>query len=295
MTILNHASDGLYPEMIVLARAAALAGSMAPEELVGLCATDSPVRLRAALSRWTSLGLFHNDGTKVDVAAAFARKRGESIDDWTSRLPHLCRTLALSPLNCLPLWGTSEGITADLGRGLAWLLCQDIFSLPRTWDAVEVLTSTQVRGATLIQNDTRWNGLRFWARYFGFASGGSRSFFVDPTDAVKAVAATFLPEGDSLDAFTFVDELAQRLPVLDGGAYRGEVERQMDGSNWRKPLEGHLSMALSFAIRRLRLDGSLVLEARSDAQRGFTLTCKDYVSGEVFTHVRARGALHEPG
>lgn len=294
MTILNHASDGLYPELLVLARATALAGSMEVDELIGVCATDSTVRLRGALSRWTALGLFHEDGTKVSVAAPHARSRGESIDDWSNRIPSICRSLALDRSKCYPLWGDEEGISADLARGLAWILSQDIFTLPRAWSDIEVLARMQVRGVTLFQNDTRWNGLRFWARYLGFATGGSRAFFVDPTDAVRTELKSLLPGEEPLDARTFVSELARRLPVFDGGAYRMDVEGQLDESTWRRPADGHLSMSLSFALRRLLLDGSLILEAKSDAVHGYMLTGKDYNSRGVFTHVRGRGTANEP-
>jgi hypothetical protein len=290
MTVLNQASDGLYPEVIVLARASALAGELTADDLLGACATDNSVRLRGALSRWNALGLFHEANGKISIAAPYIRGRNETIDDWTSRLPHMCRSISLKEPNCLPLWGSEEGLSADLARGLAWLLSQNIFMLPRAWNEIELLASTQVRGAALIQNDTRWNGLRFWARYLGFASGDSRSFFVDPTEAVRHEIGTFLKDGDSLDAFTFMEALAQRIPVTDGGAYRREVESRMDDTNWKKPADGHLSMSLSFAIRRLSLEGALIFESKSDAQRAFTLTGKDHASSMAFTHVRARKA-----
>jgi hypothetical protein len=288
MTILNHANEGLYPELIVLARATALAGTVDTDELIAVCSTDNPGRLRGALSRWTALGFFHEEGAKISISAPHARSRGESIDDWTNRIPGICRLLALDKSKCYPLWGAEEGISADLARGLAWLLAQDIFTLPRPWTEIEILARTQVRGVTLFQNDTRWNALRFWARYLGFATGGSNAFFVDPTDAVRAELSSVLQGSASVDADTFVKELARRLPVFDGGIYRMDVEDQLDESVWRRPADGHLSMSLSFALRRLRLDGSLVFEAKSDAAHGYKFTGKDFTSGEAFTHVRGR-------
>ena len=84
MTVLNQASDGLYPEMIVLARALALAGELTADDLIGVCATDNAVRLRGALSRWNVLGLFQEANGKVSLAAPHARGRNELIDTWTS-------------------------------------------------------------------------------------------------------------------------------------------------------------------------------------------------------------------
>ena len=286
MTILNAASDGLHAELIALARAAAHSGSIEKEELINLCMPGTVQRLRGALSRWTDLGLFVETDGSVDLAEQFARKRGETLDDWTDRLPGFCRTLVLGSSKCSPLWGEDEGVSADIVRAMAWLLAQDIFSFPTTWLEVEALERAQFRHGKIIQNDTRWTALRFWTRYLGFATGDSRSFLVDPTAAITAEIQHVSKDGTLVEAETFVHELAKRLPVLDFGAYRKEIEGRLTLASWHRPPVGHLSISFSFGLRRLELDNRIALESKADAPGGLSLTGKDHQNLRSFTHVR---------
>src|SRR6267378_1194655 len=134
MTILNHPSDGLHSELIVLARTVGFEGMIDEDSLLKVCANPgSSARVGGSLSRWSRLGLFNRDGEKVQLNKPFSIKRGQSVDEWTDELPSACRTLALDPKNCLPLWGDNQGVSADFAKGVAWLLAQDIFQLPRAF------------------------------------------------------------------------------------------------------------------------------------------------------------------
>jgi len=296
MTILNYPSDGLYPELIVLARTVAQSKSIAREELINLCSAGAgaTVRLTAALSRWASLGLFVESNEAISLEKQFSLKRGQTLDTWTDQIPVFCRALALAPANCQPLFGTNVGGSADFVRGMCWLLAQDIFTFPMTWSSkdqtgVEQIELEQIKGEKIIQNDVRWNGLRFWARYLGFASGDARTFLIDPTAAIRAELLQVFNKSKSMPAETFVRELATRLPVLDTGTYRDEVESYLDTSMWRKPAARHLSMSLSYALRRLKLDQVIDLDTRADSVGGYVLTGMSYRSQESFTHVRLIG------
>jgi len=287
MTIINHPSDGLYPELIALARLVAYSGEIGREELIRCCQSGNPTRLGGALSRWTTLGLFTESQGLVSVGKTFVRKRGEPIDNWTERLRGFCCHLMLAPDNCQPLFGDNEGVSADFVRGIAWLLAQDIFSLPTAWTEVERMQYEQVSsGAKIIQNDARWSGLRFWARYLGFATGDSRSFLIDPTSVIRSELHTIYQGATVLPAMALVSELAKCLPILDSGTYRQEVERQLKEAVWRRPETGHLSMSLSFALRRLELEHVIALESMADTGQGVRLTGKDHQSRGSFTHVR---------
>lgn len=286
MTIINHPSDGLYPELIVLARLLAFDGPMARDELLTLCMPGDEARLRGALSRWITLSLFEESQKGVGINKEFSRKRGESLDQWTARLPGFCRSLVLSPKHCQPLFGENDGVSADFVRGMTWLLTQDIFSLPRTWNEIEGLQREQVNLEKVIQNDSRWSGLRFWARYLGFATGDSGAFVVDPTDAIRSQLGAVFQGTVNLPANTFVSDLAERLPILDSGKYRQEVESRMNEKVWRRPDANHLSMSMSFALRRLELNNLIELEPKADAEQAYFLTGKNYRSLKRFTHVR---------
>lgn len=306
MTILNIASDGLHSQMIVLARTLAKNSAIARDDLIAMCGPvfipgeKEPdfVRLRAALARWVDLTLFSVQGDKVQLN--FAPRRGESLDVFTDRLPSLCRALILLPEHALPLWpldvkrdGRSEdgtGRTGDLARSLSWILAQDTYSLPSSWPDMEKLEASQVINPKFfIFNDTRWNPLRVWARYLGFGTGEDRKFFVDPTVAVRQELPSILEPGESLVASDFIDALAERLPVLDRGKYRMLVEAEIRPNSRRELPSDHLSMSLSFALRRLELDGTIVLDQKADAGTTMALTGRGYRTWARFTHVRLLG------
>jgi hypothetical protein len=302
MTIINLAGDGLHSQVIILARVVVKHGPIDKDELITVCAAPSENgkdrdvgRLRAALARWIDLGLFLDDGSGIRLNVRL--NRGETLDEFTDRLPIVCRQLILQPQHCLPLWAsngdvTEEGVgrVADFARSLSWVLAQDIYRLPNAAGDIDALVRTQVTAPRFIfLNETRWPGMRVWARYLGFATGDDSNFLLDPTDAVGGELPHILTKGRSTPADAFIHELSVRLPVLDGGAYREEVESILRTETWRRPAEGHLSMSLSMALRRLELSGLLALETKADAGTSIGLTGRDYRTWARFTHVRLHG------
>lgn len=302
MTILNLSSDGLHSQLIVLARVAAKHGPIDKDELVSVCAArdedgnerDSN-RLRAALVRWLELGLFVEEAglIKIQVEA----KRGATLDELTDLFPSVCRRLAQQERHSLPLWAegaevTEDGTgrTADFVRSLSWALAQDIYNLPTGADEIEALDQGQIVSPGFIfLNKTRWPGLRVWARYLGFASGDDANLLFDPTIAVRDELPHILGPGETMAAPIFIEELSLRLPMLDGGSYRKEVEARLRSDVWRAPPEGHLSMSLSMALRRLDLDGVIVLETKADTGAVVKLSGRDFRTWASFTHVRMVG------
>lgn len=302
MTILNLANDGLHSQVIVLAAVAAKHGPIKRDELVSVCAVPGDdgsegdtLRLRAAMARWLELGLFAEDGDAVSLC--IENKRGLTLDELTDRLPAVCRRLVLQEQHCLPLWGngdnpTEKGVAlaSDFARGLAWALAQDIYNLGESAAEIEALERLQVtKPRTIFQNTTRWPGLRVWARYLGFGTGNGGDFLFDPTEAVRGELADIFQNGESMSAEAFLDELSARLPVLDGGVYRKEVEANLRPDTWRKPEQGHLSMSLSMALRRLELNGTIVLDRKADAGHVVSLSGRNYRTWALFTHVRMAG------
>jgi len=291
MTIINYTSDGLYPELIVLFRAVAYAKQIAVSELINVCfppidktneeerkkkEKEMLGRLSGSLSRWTELGLFVENEGIVQLNKQFAAKRGETVDMLTERLPSFCRQLILRDEHCIPLWGEG-GLASDFARGIAWLLAQNIYQFPTTWNDVEPIQNNQTTGSyKLSQNDVRWNGLRHWARYLGFATGDSGAFQIDPTTAVKGELLSIFGSNKELPAKNFLLALSSRLPVLDFGMYRKEVENALNDANWRKPDEGNLSMSLSLALRRLDLNKTISLVGKADTGSSYRLTGRNY-------------------
>jgi hypothetical protein len=151
---------------------------------------------------------------------------------------------------------------------------------------LEILIKEQIKpGRFVFLNDTRWPGLRDWARFLGFATGDDASFFFDPTAAVSSELAEVTRQGDTIPALEFVERLSKRLPVLDTGSYRLEVEEALRPERWSSPPTGQLSTALSFALRRLQKQGVIGLVTLADAGSRVTLTRQDGRAWESFTHV----------
>lgn len=301
MTILNRENDGLPSILLTLAATVAREKAISREDLLRICVPLSPSdrdvssRASGTLLRWTALGLFEEDGDKFRLAVE--SRRGESPGSLTDRLPAVCRRLALDPVQGNPLWPEGEriseegtGLTADFCRGLAWCLSQDIYSLPSSYVELENLIAEQVKpGRFVFLNSTRWNGLQDWARFLGFATGDDSGFFFDPTEAVRSELPELANPGETLAAAEFVTRLSKRLPVLDTGLYRIEVEDALRPEKWTAPPVGYLSSSLSFALRRLQKQGVLGLANLADAESRVTLTRQGGKAWESFTHVRLQG------
>lgn len=300
MTIINLASDGLHAQVIALAAVAAKHGPIDRDKLISVCGvpTDDDerdnARLRAALARWLELGLFVEEAGLISLQVE--SKRGLTVDQLTDRLPAACRRLVLQAQHCLPLWGTGEnptekgvGRASDFVRGLSWALAQDIYSLDSAKEIAALEREQVTAPRTIFQNTGRWSGLRAWARYLGFGSGSDDNFLFDPTEAVRGELEHILGKGETMAAQTFLDELSAKIPVLDDGVYRKEVEANLRLDTWRKPATGHLSMSLSMALRRLELNGTIALDTKADTGQVVHLTGRNYRTWTSFTHVRMVG------
>lgn len=292
MTILNNENDGLYPELIVLFRAVAYSKSISIDDLINCCSpasekVDSAKRLKGSLLRWERLGLFNRDQEYIRISPEiFPHKVKQSTDSLTESLPTVARHLLMKEENCLPLWDdTSEsekgnGTSADFVRALSWVLTQDIYNFPKVWDGhgqVDNLASTQsLNEKKVFSSGFRFNAFRHWARYLGFATGESGAFLIDPTAAVRDTLPLIFGGEKELSSHEFLRSLSTHLPVFDTGIFREEVENSLNPSVWRRPSEGHLSMSLSLALRRLDLNSTIKLAGKADAGGSFRLTGRNY-------------------
>lgn len=283
MTILNTASDGFFNVLIVLHRTVARGGPLERDQLLERCKTapDADVqRLRQTLLRWTQLGLFQEQDNKIALAPG---------DRDPERLQARCRELLFLGDNNQNFWDSEGTRAADFTRALAFVLAQNIYAedfdnLP----AVQTMEQRQVyeEGQRVLQNDVRWNGLRFWGDYLGFFWVDHRRW-PDPTAAVREELPEVFGGALELPAAEFMTRLAERLPVLDGGRYRVKVENALDPAAWHRPAQDNLlSTSLSRALWRLaRPGGPLQLDYRSDAIEGRILQGAGGRHWHTFTHV----------
>ena len=302
MSILNRESDGIYSVLLTIVSALCREKAISRDDLIdtwGKLSTrddgatrDKLSRFRGVLNRWIALGLFVEEGNSIRLSVG--PKRGQSEESFLTTLPDICRRLVLNVKHAYPLWPENDriteedlGITADFCRGLAWCLCQDIYSLPTSWNGGinDLFVRQVIPERSIIQNDTRWQGLQDWAQFLGFAVNGSTGIFFDPTLAVRSAVQEILEVNKQIPADHFLTQLSERLPVLDGGVYRVEIEKVLRPDRWSPPPPGHLSTALSFALRRLQKQAVLSFSTLSDASTRLTLTRLGGHRWESFTHV----------
>jgi len=165
MTILNTASDGFFNVLIALHRTVARDGALDRDQLLGRCKTAPDAddqRLSQTLRRWTQLGLFQEQDNQIALAPE---------DRDLERLPARCRELLFREDNNQNFWEQKDSGASDFARALAFVLAQDIYTADfETHASVQALEQRQIRevGRRALQNDVRWNGLRFWGDYLGF-------------------------------------------------------------------------------------------------------------------------------
>lgn len=279
MSLLNLTNDGLPNVLAVLYETVARAKSpLSRDELLELVAPRGVVHedgkmARQTLNRWTELELFREDDGRVSLATlptTGLRDDGETL----SSVRRAARRCALSVTNNDDLWASEGAKAADLTRSLAWLLAQDVYRT--SFNALEELELRQIADpdARLMRNDTRRNGLQFWAHFLGFArqpGGGD----IDPTVAIREVLPECIGPGEDMSATAFVAKLAEALPVLDGGRWRIAVESRIDPLALPSLAEGQLSTSLSRALIALMMEEELSFENRADVGRSIAFTGRD--------------------
>jgi hypothetical protein len=282
MTLLNNTNDGLHSELIVLFRAIAFFNSIAYEDLLNFCLpkimgeNDDAVkiRLRGSLNNWIKLGVFKRNGDNVELNDRFGKIKKSDIDSYTNELSNIALEFICLPKNAAPMWGeaNNQGPSGDFVRAASWLLAQDIYTFPTKWEDVESMAARQsMMQSPIIQNDFRWGNLRFWMRYFGLATGESSSFKIDPTSAIKSQLKSIFGANKELPAKDFLISLSNKLPILDFGEYRKEVEKNLNDSVWRRLNSNELSQSISFGLRRLELKGAIQLRGKSDTGSSYRL------------------------
>lgn len=299
MSILNRASDGHFNVLICLVRALVKFGPAPRDRLLALCGAHAPnvneQSLTQTLNRWKELGLFL-EGERVTLSDPYRGQLGANEDRAEAELPRCARAIVLAERNNQRFWESEENKSADFTRGVAWMLAQDVYTLDTSNDdAIMGLERHQIGDASnrMIQNDTRWPGLRAWMTYLGFAREDTR-LRVDPTIAVRDVLASAFGDADTLTAPELLAALCAQLPVLDGGVYRSKVEEAMIDRAWPRPSAGAISSALSRALRRLEFEGAIAFEQRSDAAEGAALIGRNGSTWRPFTHVHLlkQGSAH---
>lgn len=298
MSLLNRPSDGIYSVLIVIYKLILEEGSMPKERIIGLCAPPPPYdgsMVAATLNTWIDLGLFDElPGGNIALTKTFSK-----ADHTLSNLPRLVRRRVLHDDNNPDLWSNEKTKAGDFTRAICWLLAQDVYEVQLSgWPSAEDLLKKQLptslqpgvdRG--LIQNDTRWSGLKAWAVWLGFGWFGKHpkgSLIIDPTPAVQDAVPGIFGRKRSILASELVVGLTEAVPVLDDGSFRKKVEAKLADHTgpdaWRPPPDGQISTSLSRALLRLMNAGVLKADLQSDAKDRISLTGRGQRITEQVSH-----------
>jgi hypothetical protein len=289
MTILNQASDGLPNVMLVLYDALIRSNkpvdkdeTVAPKGVI-----EDSKQVTQTLTRWVSLGLFTQRDNQIDLASR-PEKRPENDFELIKQVRKYARERVLDPSNNADLWATESAKSADFTRSIAWVLAQDVYR--SLYPELEALEKAQLIDGTppLMQNNTRRNGLKAWGQFLGFLRPVLRSSIeVDPTFAIRDVLPDLLETGQSLPVSSFLEQLAQKLPVLDGGIWRTSVENQLKPNALPALSKGQISTSLSRALLNLMRNEEIFLENRADTGTGVVFTGQAGIRNDLrFTWIR---------
>jgi hypothetical protein len=122
-------------------------------------------------------------------------------------------------------------------------------------------------------------------------------YIVDPTRLIKSCLADLFEskgvgESSSISIKVFIDNLNKKIPIFDGGEYRVKVEELMktQKNDWEPSPEYLLSRSLSHALYRLKLEGEIFLDKRSDSLDSVTIQLANNKTEEI-SHIELVGGI----
>ena len=291
MSLLNRPSDGMHSVLVVIHNLIVQEGSLPFQQIVELCSPEGcgdPAQVRQTLNTWIEFGLFTKS---EDQKVSFSKSLSKS-EKTREYLRKVARKILFAPDNNSNLWAAEGTGSADFTRSVAWLLAQDVYQaeLSNWSDAQSLLQKQTNKSINVIQNDTRWSGLKAWSQFLGFAVSGkfpSGVLIIDPTDAVRDSLAEVFHKRTKMAADDFIAELAKSIPVFDSGNYRKDVESKLlEHGGWTPLDENNLSTSLSRAVLRLIHEGVIAGENLSDAGSRLHLMGRANKVIETFSHLR---------
>lgn len=168
----------------------------------------------------------------------------------------------------------SEFKQEEVHEAMAWLLCQSPYEpMARSGaggvhvERIEHQLGENDPLRNWIGNNSKYQNLLYWARYFGLAewikSGNEVVVIPDPTVAVERNLGVIFNDSPEIPIGEFCARLQALCPVFEGGSARTAVESRMK-AECRTPL-GDISLSTSFALRRLKLRKVVSFKSDSDA------------------------------
>ena len=229
------------------------------------------------LNTWVELGLFEEKEEKISISENIPKK--ERDQKYLSR--HV-RERVLASGNNEKFWEVEKSKSADFSRAISWLYAQDVYQAElKRWEgedgALDLIKDQVIENDSLLgKNDTRWNGLKHWLSYLGFGWTYKNTVIVDPSVAIRETLPSIFAKKETISADQFKAALSEKIPILDGGLYRTQVEEILYKGKgpkaWKGLPPGQLSTSLSRGLYSLIKSGVLSKEDRSDSSERVILT-----------------------
>lgn len=111
-----------------------------------------------------------------------------------------------------------------------------------------------------------------YGRYLGFLElAPDQNYYTDPTRAIQCFLPLIFGEQKILPIKTFMANMAEVMPMMDGGEFRVKVQEIMSERNWSAPEGMNISTSTSLALRRLEIDQKIQLIVGSDDASSLSL------------------------
>ncbi|KNY47283.1 hypothetical protein AKG94_06125 [Vibrio harveyi] len=240
---------------------------MAEETIIAWCRPETLASRDSARSKvgkeinaWKSLGLLKQTEDGLVLNSDYFL----DINVPTSTAARRC---LLADENNLDLDARDQR-AVDLTKLVCMMLSIDVYRHPeiRSTKLAEIV-DTYLSDFRINSNESAV--VPSYLHWLGYAARiGNGSYTIDPTVAIKEELLASENAIEKNKQFTiegFLQLLAKRLPVIDGGVYRQHIEQSINSKNWSKPSASELSTSLSRALLRLHHSGTIQLQKLSDA------------------------------
>ncbi|MEX3004366.1 protein DpdG [Serratia fonticola] len=230
-------------------------------------------RLPAEVSFWAKEGLWKDEESGLSQQSALSNERN---------LPTRVLCALINTEKTMPLLSGTRG--QPFLMCITSLLAQDKYTV--RGNIILIKDTVPMAVGPMINDKMAGEGRRNlnvtneadtfldYAYFLGFVEPYLEGVVMDPTRAIEGVLDN-MQHTDTVPVKIFLAQLTEQLPMLDGGAYRQQVEPMIMAENWQ-PLENHLiSASLSQALVRLELTMQVILNVSSDDTNAMTLQCPD--------------------
>ncbi len=296
MTLLNRPSNGHVPSMVVLWRTARVFGPLPRAKLEALCrprVNPDDSRMSTTFATWRSFGMFlEGDDELVRLAPPFNEIGEADIEALRSAvLDLLLRHDNCPALLAVDLSKEAEASRAsDFVRVASWALAQDPYRLA-SWQQERALDEASAQGIALFRGDNRWPAFEEWAYFVGLGVVTRHGLVMSPARAIREALSgkhprVALPSAEDVLLTTFLEDLARAIPVLDGGAFRVQIDDVLRANG--HSFDAHqVSPCLALALVQLHHEEEVLLSDRpGDVAERFSLVGR---AGRVFrtaSHIR---------